>query len=658
MKNKIYIAVALAKSVLFLNACDGFLDREPESALTPEQYMTTEANVASYATDLYVLFSVHGKYGYGTFGNDANTDNMAYYQPSNMYAPGYWKVGQTGGDYSFTNIYRCNWFFDNVLKPFEAGKISGNESSIKHYIGEVYFFRALCYFSKLQSLGDFPIVTKCIDNDLDALVAQSKRQPRNEVARFILSDLDKAIELMGAVAPVGGKNRLNKDCAYLLKSRVALYEGTWLKYFKGTAFIPNGPDWPGKVMDYNANYQYPTGSIDSELDWFLGVAMESAKIVADKYALVENTGSYQEKATDPVNPYYDMFSAVDMSVYSEVMLFKSYDWDLGVVNSVSAYASRANNGTGTTKSMVDAFIMQNGLPIYAEGSGYPGDTDLHQIDKGRDTRLQIFLKKEGERNFFDEAGEEGTTIEPWPNITCGTYNNRYVTGYCLRKGMSHDGAQATFHGFQGCLVYRATEAYLNYIEACYVKTGSIDATADSYWKAIRARAGVETDYTKTINATKMAIESQTDWGAYSGGKLIDATLFNIRRERRCELMAEGLRNMDLHRWRALDQMIEKPYHVLGINLWANANLKDIEKASDSKFVEDKNVSSKSFSIYLAPYHISQNNNCYDGYKFRMAHYLSPIAVQHFLITGNSDVAASTLYQNPFWPTKAGEGAQL
>jgi len=48
----------------------------------------------------------------------------------------------------------------------------------------------------------------------------------------------------------------------------------------------------------------------------------------------------------------------------------------------------------------------------------------------------------------------------------------------------------------------------------------------------------------------MAKEAETDWGAYSAGQVIDATRYNIRRERRCELMAEGLRSMDLHRWRA------------------------------------------------------------------------------------------------------------
>ena len=57
----------------------------------------------------------------------------------------------------------------------------------------------------------------------------------------------------------------------------------------------------------------------------------------------------------------------------------------------------------------------------------------------------------------------------------------------------------------------------------------------------------------------MSKEAENDWGAYSGGKLIDATLYNIRRERRCEFMADGLRYMDLCRWRAMDQLIEQPY---------------------------------------------------------------------------------------------------
>ena len=70
-------------------------------------------------------------------------------------------------------------------------------------------------------------------------------------------------------------------------------------------------------------------------------------------------------------------------------------------------------------------------------------------------------------------------------------------------------------------------------------------TADGYWKALRRRAKVDEDYNKTIAATQMSEEAKGDFGAYSHGQLIDATLYNIRRERRNELCAEALRWEDL-----------------------------------------------------------------------------------------------------------------
>lgn len=145
-------------------------------------------------------------------------------------------------------------------------------------------------------------------------------------------------------------------------------------------------------------------------------------------------------------------------------------------------------------------------------------------------------------------------------------------------------------------------------------------------------------------------EGETDWAAYSAGKLVDRTLFNIRRERRCEFMAENFRNDDIIRWRAMDQMIDEPYHVLGINLWES-----VDRSKFPGIYGGVNVSPESFSKYLAPYHIIANNRAYNGYRWHMAHYLTPIALQHFLITGSGVAENSTLYQNPYWPLEANEG---
>lgn len=647
---------ALAAISLLTVSCNAFLDLQPESSLSPAQYLTTEDNLAAYATDLYNMFPVHGQTSWGTWKNDSDTDNMAYANPSDAFAPGYWKVGQTGGSYEFTGIYRCNYFFDNVLENFEAGKITGTAANIRHYIGEVYFFRAWQYYLKLQALGDFPIVTHLLADNLETLTAESVRQPRNEVARFILSDLDKSIEYMADVAPRGGSNRLSKDCAHLMKSRVALYEGTWLKYFKGTAFVPGGDGWPGQAS--HPDYQYPAGDIDSEISWFLKIAMEEAKAVADRYPLVLSTGRFQSSAEAAANPYFDMFGDTDMSKYGEVLLWKAYSVAEGVTNSVVEFASAANQGYGITKSMVDAFVMANGLPIYAAGSGYAGDADLLKVTEGRDSRAQIFIKKPGDTNLHSEPGPESYEVEPWPNIVNSTASMRYTTGYALRKGLNFDGAQSVRNkSYVGSVVFRSAEAYLNYIEACYEATGALDSDAEKYWTAIRDRSKVGSWQT-TIDNTDMEKEKETDWGAYSAGKLVDATLFNIRRERRCELMAEGFRAADVRRWRSLDQMIDNPYHVLGVNVWESlCSNPDFLAANGNALKEGENISPKDFSKYCAPYHILSNNRAYGGYKWRMAHYLDPIAVQHFLITGGGSADNSTLYQNPGWPLQAGQGAE-
>ena len=174
---------------------------------------------------------------------------------------------------------------------------------------------------------------------------------------------------------------------------------------------------------------------------------------------------------------------------------------------------------------------------------------------------------------------------------------------------------------------------------------------------------VDTDYNKTIAATVMSEEAKNDWGAYSAGQLVDPTLYNIRRERRCELMAEALRYMDLCRWRSMDQMIATPYHIEGIKIWGEMqNWYKDETTGESLLVygmdnPKANVSAPSLSKYYRPYEKLSNSIAKDGYRWAMAHYLKPINIQHLDITsGSGDVSSSPIYQNPYWPTAANQGA--
>lgn len=642
---RIILLLSAIITTFALSSCKKFLDKAPLSNITAEDYLNTEPQLASYALSQYsAILPIASQYSFGSFGIDANTDNMAGPNMDDIYAPGLWLVGATGGDWNFGNIYQLNYFLTTVLPKWQSGKITGD--AVKQDIGEIYFLRAYEYFNKLQALGDFPIVRTTLPDNAEVLTEESKRQPSSEVARFILSDLDSATMLLGVQAPDGKKNRLSQACAELFKSRVALYEGTWLKYFKGTAFVPNGPNWPGK--DYNPNYQFQSGNIDKEIQFFLGEAMSSAKLVADAVPLVDNTGIILSLNNE--NPYFSMFGAVDMSGYSEVLLWRQYSKALGLTHSVQEGEEGANGGIGTTRSMVESFLMANGLPIYAPGSGYEGDDSIASVRAGRDDRLYMFLKQRGQVNALINTNTDHTTpIEPIPQILAG------MTGYFIRKGLNYDGIQASNgEGYTGQIIFRAVEAYLNYMEACYEKTGALDGDAMNYWKEIRTRAKVSTDINSTIAATDMSKETR-DWGAYSAGSLVSPTLYNIRRERRDELMAEGLRFMDLKRWRALDQLISTPAHIEGFKLWGPmqywypSSILVYGAGNPSATVSDP-----ALSPYLRPWEVLSNSTGYNGVRWTMAHYLDPIAAEHFTITAQNG-KASTIYQNPNWPMQAGLG---
>ena len=662
IKNK-YLAII--GTMLLSTSCSDFLDKSPLSSVTEEIYFSNDKQLESYVYDRYPnLLNHKNAGGYSTMiACDANTDDKV---DDNNAVPLYvkgaagLKVADQGGLWNFNNIRKCNYFFDKVLPLKEAGKISGSEKLINHAIGEMYFFRAYEYYDKYRELGDMPICTTVPTLEYEKLSQESARQPRTEVARFILSDLDKAIELLQEKAPDGRKNRLNKAAAYLMKSRVALFEGTWLQNFKGTAFVPNGPQWTGAKV--HAGYKFKAGSIEEESKWFLGQAMEAAKVVADNHSLTPQNADFslQKDAGFPVNPYYDMFSAKDLSDFEEVLVWRDYSLGLNVTHGAAVGCGTGNNNYGTTKGFVESFLMSNGLPIYANNSGYKGDNSLVKLAEGRDARLSVFLKYPGQLNKIYNKGLNSANPLEEPKVpTLFHASFAYTTGYTIRKFGNRDGAQfGVGLSDYGCPLFRAAEAYLNYIEACYEKNGSLDAKASEYWKALRKRSNVnlanDGAYEVTINNTDMNIEAKGDWGAYTAGQLVDATRYNIRRERRNELMSEGFRMTDLRRWRSMDQMMSKPYIIQGFKLWNS----DMTAGYGNILIEcgkpKANVSAKSDGDYLCPHRIVANHDNFDGYRWVMAHYLTPIAAKHFTMTGGEQ---STIYQNPGWGITAGSNAE-
>jgi hypothetical protein len=669
MRTKNILFCFASAAMLLLTSCDDFLDREPLSSTTPSNYFSTADQLGAYVISYYpnVFTSYVSNYTSGPILGDADTDNLVYGDANTTkYVPGLWLV-PSSKNLDFTKIRAMNFFFQQVLPKYSSGKISGDASSIRQYIGEAYYMRASLYFDKLQSFGDFPIVTDVLEDNADILTLASKRSPRNEVARFILADCDSAISYLGTDG--NNKVRITQDLARLLKSRVALFEATFEKYHQGTGRVPGDSDWPGAKMSYNSG---KTFDIPSEINYFLDQAMDASKTVAGNHALATNNHVMNPgvQVYSGWNPYFEMFAQADCGSQDEVLLWRDYDATLSVVHGTNDYIHSGGNN-GATKSFIDAFLMKNGLPIYDAASGYQGDVTIDQQKSGRDERLQLFVFGESDvrSNFAD-------TLELFqaPAIV-DLVENRDRTGFRIRKHLQYgpDEIYGGLNSTNGLVLFRASEAYLNYIEASYLRTGAINSTADSYWKALRTRAGIDPDYSKTIAATDLSKEP--DWGKYSGSSLVDKTLYNIRRERRCEFIGEDYRDMDLRRWRSYDALFDTnmgAYIPEGINLWTkiytykqyfkkNASGAYTKKSALIEQAAGKttaNVSNRNDSKYLRPYRVIQENNqVWDGYKWMKAYYLSPISVQDMQLTSSDGtVENSVLYQNPFWPTTASAGA--
>lgn len=648
MKKTIYRALLLPFGLFALASCSDFLEKQPLSNVSPETFFTESAHLEAYCNNMHTVFPTHtGTNGtYGRFTADQNSDNMAGTSHNDNFLLRRVTVPSSGSYDSFSTIRTINLFLQRTAENLENGSLADTPVN-RHYIGEMYFFRAYVYYSFMVTYGDMPIITEVLDNmTYEELTEANKRQPRNKVARFILEDLDRAVErLQDKGSEPTANRRVNKQVAQLFKSRVALFEGTWEKYHSGTARVPDkAAGWPGASMDYNADFNYDNAS---EVQFFLNAAMEAAKAVAGFRPLNES------------EEYVNLWNQSNISTLdamSDVLLARLYSEDAqymnpvvgathGYSNSVSGVDGIMNGGnTGYTKSLMDAFLMTNGLPIYAAGSGYQGDVTIAQALEGRDGRIANSVAKEGDKiinnvNFYIPClGQAG-------NVSASS------TGYIPHLGYIDDDAVEYNSPYSLQLpLFRVAEAYINYVEADYEIDGNLSATGEEYWKSLRRRAGVSDDIQATIAATDLSREN--DLAKYSGSSTVDPTLYNIRRERRCELFAaDGLRLNDLYRWRSLDQM--KNMNFYGINYWDHyVDLFDATYGDGA--AEILGLSPESDGKYLRLY--SRDNLMVNGYTFDPANYLSPLSYDVFRLACETegDVSTTVVYQNPDWPITAGE----
>lgn len=506
----------VAASILPFSSCSDFLDREPITKPEAGNFLTGAIQVENYINGLYMTLPSFSKFGLGVRSEEKNSDNIiAEKYDARLHGQNNQFSGASDWQTGYQNLRKVNYFFHNYKVP-EAQE---NEDvlSLK---GEAYFLRAYWHFDLLKKFGSIPVMDAFWDENATIAGLQIPAKTRNEVARFILSDLVEAKNLLHSRGKYSGI-RINKEAAMVLAMNVALYEGTWEKYHSSDDFA----------------------SSTNESNYFLGEVINWGNELFGCGIDLYKTGQ------NPGDAFAALFNSKDLSGMGEVLLWRKYSSDEGVFHDVNgnlkAGVVDSEGAAGISQSLVDNYLNADGTFIDPTNEKFK---DFKETFEGRDPRLIQTVMNEGAKfasattatpmHLEEYTDEKKNTISP-PKLA-GDGNTRSLTGYHIRLGI--DTTFVSGNGETALPIIRYAEGLLAYAEAAAELEMWSDDIANKTLKALRERAGV-----KYLAPAKDA--NFTDFG-YA----LTPVLQEIRRERRSELALQGFRLDDLMRWKA-DKLI-------------------------------------------------------------------------------------------------------
>lgn len=528
MKKKIIILTVFAG--LMLTACSDFLDRKPLTQPENTGFLSGRQQVENYINNLYTSLPAPAQYGMSVRGEEVNSDNiLAEKYDKRLNGENNQFSGSSDWSKGYENLRNVNYFFHYYKVPEGL-----EDEEVLSLRGEAYFFRAYWHFFLLTRFGDVPIMDAFWDENATVAGLQIPASTRADVARFILNDLKAAVgEVPEARAKLFSRSkyqglRVSMEAATLLAMRVALYEGSWEKYHKGTDFAPedNSAEFFQAVLDWGDQRLFPSG-------------------------LALNTKENDPVCVNPEDAFARLFNQDNLSSVSEAVLWKLYFVDAGVFHNLSALlASGAVDGSGPSglsKSLVDNYLNADGTFINPKDEKFK---DFNKMFEGRDGRLLATVMHSGCKyraasksnkpmnvREYDPEGTEDEVKEKnedivSPNLN-GDGNTKSVTGFHIRLGI--DTTFVEGNSQTAIILFRYAEGLLCYAEAAEELGKCDDAVLNKTLKPLRERAGVT--YVKP---------TQTDPNFPFKG--LSPVLQEIRRERRSELSLQGFRLDDLMRW--------------------------------------------------------------------------------------------------------------
>lgn len=489
MKHTIINALFLSAAIACIS-CEDMLDYQPKDRLSPDIYFKTETDCELWTNNYYTVFpSAEGIYSepYDVIVRDVLADEIS----------GVRKPMPTDGNWNWEKLREMNFFLSRASQVED-------ESVRLEYEGLTRFFRAYFYFEKVKRYGDVPWVDRPLGSDEEELY--KGRDSRESVMEKVMEDVDFAIANLPEVQNV---YRVTRWTARALKSRIALFEGTFRKY--------HGLDGYEEFLQACVNASEP----------FL-------------------TGPYSIY-TSGSTPYQDLFTSQN-AIETEIILARAYTSAIsGMTHDVNGHLTGATMGRpGMTRNVVNMYLMRDGSR-YTDQKNYAIKTFVEEC-KNRDLRMAQTLRTPGYKRI-------GGSKELAPDLS------RSTTGYQLIKYLTEEKYDANKASTNDMPLFRLAEVLLNYAEA-KAELGTLkQADLDNTIRPLRVRAGLPDLDMEEANANPDPYLSSPETGYANVTGDNKGVILEIRRERTLETPMEGLRYWDIMRWKE-GKRFEKPIEGL------------------------------------------------------------------------------------------------
>ncbi|EOR92793.1 Putative outer membrane protein [Arcticibacter svalbardensis MN12-7] len=572
MKTKIYILLAFVSTLAFsCKQTDEFLTRDPLDKLTDDTYWTSEGNVRTFAFGFYTQNFPGYAAGFDlTWGGYFSGESL-----NDDFAPTTPTVLTRNVPATANLVADWNFSFIRKANLFidRIKQVPMSDEAKNNWTGVGRFFRAMEYAKKVRKYGDFPYYNQVL-SETDNAALYKPRDSRELVMDSVLADFKYAVANVRAADLTTGPQGLvvNKYVVLAFMSRVFLFEGTWQKYQKNNIV---------KANEY----------------------LEASKWAANE---VMSTGLFAISSD-----YRKLFTSLDLTGNTEVIMYRSYLTGI-ITHSLNSYNNKEPQ-TGVSKNAIESYLDSVGLPI-GISTLYQGDKTIKNVMAHRDPRLKI-------------------TIAPQIRLN-GVIANYSSSGYATQKFLNEDIKDLTEGNSSlnttDAPVIRYAEVLLNYAEASAELGTLTQEDLNKTINKIRKRAGVNIPDLGVIGT--QATANGVVYDDPSRDSSVSSILWEIRRERRVELMMEGFRNDDLRRW--------KKYTYLDTKVNADINRGAWIKKADYP-TSTLTIENSASEGYIIPAPKTESQRMFDNARV----YLTPIPQDQIKLYKDQGVE---LTQNPGW----------